>query len=485
MRIFFRFLLFAPFIFCAYHSYATDRLESRQDPAEADRLNALAFESRLRNAEESLLYATRALSLSKKLDYTRGIAEAYRMRGLAKMYQNQSDSAVSNYFEALNYLKKENNQAGLAKTYNNIGSVYRDIKDYDKGLAYYKQSLSIAGRLGMKPLIAGLYLNMGIIYQKQGNISQALTNYENSNALFQKLEISEGLSSVQQSLSSIYKDLGDWAKAEKYAIGAIELAKKDGDSYIIASTNLTLSVVYISTGRYEHASRSIAEGMAYANLLADEKMVHDYLYRKYQLYFKQKDYENALTSLAQVYRQDSIHNDKYESDKIRVLQETNRRIETENKNQVLKEQERNSRIIFWASVLVMGLLTIVVVMLIRNVLKKAQTNKQLTALNQEISMQKENLDRINHNLEEIIGARTHDLKIKNKKLSEYSSHLSHQIRGPVATLKGLVNLNKEGLIENEEVIQQMEKCVYDIDDKILRINDMLHDPKQYGFSGSE
>ena len=83
-------------------------------------------------------------------------------------------------------------------------------------------------------------------------------------------------------------------------------------------------------------------------------------------------------------------------------------------------------------------------MLVTNVKRKTKTNSQLTSLNAEVLRQKDNLDRVNHHLEEIIDERTKDLQTKNKKLSDYSSYLSHQIRGPIATLKGLLNLEKEG-----------------------------------------
>ena len=133
---------------------------------------------------------------------------------------------------------------------------------------------------------------------------------------------------------------------------------------------------------------------------------------------------------------------------------------------------------FLGVTVVSGLLLIVVVMLVGNVKRKAKTNAQLTELNGEVSRQKDNLDRINHHLEEIIDERTRDLQVKNKKLSEYSSYLSHQIRGPIATLKGLVNLEKEGLVGQDECIKMVDKCVSDIDSKIIEMSDMLHNPEK-------
>jgi hypothetical protein len=116
-----------------------------------------------------------------------------------------------------------------------------------------------------------------------------------------------------------------------------------------------------------------------------------------------------------------------------------------------------------------------------NVKRKNVTNLRLTELNQEVSRQKDNVDRINQHLEEIIDERTKDLQIKNKKLSEYSSYLSHQIRGPIATLKGLINLEKEGLVDTAECVKLMDKCVSEIDERIITTSEILHDPEKVSF----
>ncbi|MCO5950070.1 DUF4062 domain-containing protein [Mucilaginibacter flavidus] len=110
------------------------------------------------------------------------------------------------------------------------------------------------------------------------------------------------------------------------------------------------------------------------------------------------------------------------------------------------------------------------------VIENEKLKKQINLLNTEISQQKDRLVRINYHIEEIIDERTKDLQVKNKKLSEYSSYLSHQIRGPIATLKGLMNLEKEGLVDQFECVRMMNKCVSEIDNRIIEMSDMLHDP---------
>ena len=108
-----------------------------------------------------------------------------------------------------------------------------------------------------------------------------------------------------------------------------------------------------------------------------------------------------------------------------------------------------------------------------NIRRTNVSNAKLLDHNNEITRQKDNLNQINHHLEDMIGDRTKDLIAKNKQLSEYSYYLSHQIRGPIATLKGLMILEKEKLIDQTECIDMMNKCVSDIDEKIIEMSAKL------------
>lgn len=134
----------------------------------------------------------------------------------------------------------------------------------------------------------------------------------------------------------------------------------------------------------------------------------------------------------------------------------------------------HSRARFWSIVIVAILLLTIIALLLNNIKRSAISNRKLIELNNEITRQKDNLNLVNQHLEEIINDRTKDLQTKNKQLSEYSYYLSHQIRGPIATLKGLMILQKESLINQTECIDMMDKCVSDIDEKIIEMSAKLH-----------
>ena len=264
-------------------------------------------------------------------------------------------------------------------------------------------------------------------------------------------------------------------------LAANKQAKAKDYNTLIAKIDLTLSSLYTEKKMYDEAQKFTDEGIGYAQQTKDADMVAEFTYNSYQLAFRRKNYQQAMSYLHTIYVRDStLQADMLTSD-LALMKKQHDQQEVQRENELIIERQKNDRVKFWWAVSASGLLLIVIALLFGNVRRKTKTNARLTELNSEVSRQKDNLDRINHHLEEIIDERTRDLQIKNKKLSEYSSYLSHQIRGPIATLKGLMNLEKEGLVDQQECINMMNRCVSDIDEKIIDMTDILHDPKRTSF----
>jgi tetratricopeptide (TPR) repeat protein len=442
-------------------------------------LNSEAFRSRLINPDITISEANKALKLAVKINYINGIAESYRVIGVGNSYKNSIDTAIENYMNALSYFKKNKNLQGEAKVYNNIGNLYRDI-DYDKSLENFEKSLKIATKLNIKDLIAGLKLNIGTAYQQRKNYPKALTYYQESLSMFESLNNKIGIIQSHQNLGVLYLNLKDFKSAESHLIDALKKSKEEKLNNSIAAINLTLSSVHIAQSRFEEAEKTIAEGLTYAGLLKDSKLVRNYTLTSFELESKRKNYFRALTYLRKAYREDSARYVNNISDKISLLEAQHIQLEKQKENELTIAKQKNTQLFLRASIAIAIMAFFVIFLLIKIVRKSGDNNRELSRLNLEISKQKDDLDAINQNLEEIIEDRTKDLKIKNKKLSEYSSHLSHQIRSPVATLKGLMLLEKDNLMEKDELLEQIGKCIHDLDDKIININENLNNPHKSG-----
>jgi tetratricopeptide (TPR) repeat protein len=459
---------------------ADEYLEGKQDTNQVNLLNKQGYDIHLTDHEQTIAKAQEALDLAQKLNYTNGIAEAYRILGIGEAYSNNSASAIADYLNALSYYKRAKNLLGQAKVYNNIGNLYLTI-DYDQSLDYLQKGLTIALQIGNNKMIASAYLNMGNVYYWKKNFSRSLDYYNKSHDLFTKLNDAVNSIIILQNVGVIYWKLKQYDKAEQLLLQANREAKNKDLNTLIAKADLSLSSLYIEKQMYNEAQKYLDEGVGYTQATKDENLEAYFTYNAYQLEVHKKNYEHALVYLHTIYERDSTLQTGMLSSDLGLMKKQHDQQEKQRENELIIERQKNDRVKFWWAVSGSGLLLIVVGLLVGNVKRKAKTNARLTELNSEVSRQKDNLDRINHHLEEIIDERTRDLQIKNKKLSEYSSYLSHQIRGPIATLKGLMNLEKEGLVDQQECINMMNKCVSDIDDKIIDMTDILHDPKRTSF----
>jgi tetratricopeptide (TPR) repeat protein len=448
-----------------------------RDTNEVIALNKNAYNSRLTNPEQTIAYAQKALNMASHIGYQNGIGEAYRVVGIGQYYLGKMEAAFDNYNIALTYFEKTGNNTGKAKVYNNMGNVYQEI-DFAKALENFEKAKSIAEVTHDDQLIASLYLNMGNIYNRQKAYYKALDYYTKSHDLFSKLNNQVFMVQCLQNLGAIYIKLDQYDKAEKLLLEANQKAKAQDLNSSVGSINLLLSSLYIAKNDFTNADVYVKEGIAFAQITKNDKFMYDYKLTQYELERKRKNYEKALNYLHDIYTQDSVTYRNNISTKLDLVKQElahQREIELASKDQIITRNR------FWSVTAVAGLLLIVIALLVGNVKRKATTNLKLQELNGEVSRQKDNLDRINHHLEEIIDERTKDLQVKNKKLAEYSSYLSHQIRGPIATLKGLMNLEREGLVDQEECITMMNKCVSEIDEKIMEMSDMLHDIGKTGF----
>jgi len=296
--------------------------------------------------------------------------------------------------------------------------------------------------------------------------------------MFEQLNDKSNLVTAVQNTGVVYFYMRQYDKAKEMLIQANQGAKDLDASATVASIDLTLSLLYIVENNFTEAEKYIDEGSKSA---LTDKVKEDYEYTRYQLEIKRKNYEKAVYYLKDMYSKDSTTFKQKETDGINFTNKIYYNQLNLNKKQLQIEKDKNTRYLFIGSSVAAGLLMVVIVMLVLNVKRKNVTNLRLTELNLEVSRQKDNVDRINQHLEEIIDERTKDLQIKNKKLSEYSSYLSHQIRGPIATLKGLINLEKEGLVDTAECVKMMDKCVSEIDERIITTSEILHDPAKVSF----
>ncbi|MGL1887632.1 MAG: hypothetical protein OCD76_14040 [Reichenbachiella sp.] len=112
----------------------------------------------------------------------------------------------------------------------------------------------------------------------------------------------------------------------------------------------------------------------------------------------------------------------------------------------------------------------------------ANRTEELEEKNKHISMQAEELhsyndalNDLNDNLEKTVQVRTNELLVKNKKLAEYAFINAHNLRVPVANIKGLIQLFEVDRSNGEmlELIDVLKGESHRLDTVLIDIKDML------------
>ena len=171
-----------------------------------------------------------------------------------------------------------------------------------------------------------------------------------------------------------------------------------------------------------------------------------------------------------------------------VEEHENHQLQSEAK---LKEAELETRDLLIVAVSVSLIITgILAVILFRQRKEILRANKDLQIKNEEISFQKnaiesqaeallilnDELQDLNKTLADRIDERTKQIFHQNKKLAEYTFMNAHNLRAPVASILGLINLIQHaGPSEQKVILNYLKTCGEQLDNTIRAINSHLED----------
>ena len=98
----------------------------------------------IQNSDTILALADQAISLSQRIGFAQGEAEAYNNIGLWFNQKGNYPKALQNYLKSIQLSESVNYEAGLKRSFNSISTVYLYLKDYNTCLAYARKARSLS-----------------------------------------------------------------------------------------------------------------------------------------------------------------------------------------------------------------------------------------------------------------------------------------------------------------------------------------------------
>lgn len=389
--------------------------------------------------------------LSEFKDILNGLAIAYT-------FQANYDKALEYNFQSLVVRDLEGDKYEISVALNNIGFVYFKLKNFDKALEYYTNALNNINESGATKFKDRLLINIGLCYNQA----------QSENKSYRKAQefINEGLSICRPNCDPVTEMEGKLGlgvsslglskidEAIPYFLESLKISKQLNDKRFQLENLLQLAAIQLIRTDISEArillseAEQIASGTEYNELLIR-------IYRMYsQLYTQLNDYANvAIYQGRYIHLKDSTYSDQLIKNLAKVQNDYEQRenlktIRLNAENIKLKdEQIQRQRLQYFFIVLVATLIIVLALVLLWANRRQHIHNAALSEAKRVIEEQNKQLTVTNEELDHRVQEKTQDLFDTNETLIQVNDELdnfvyrtSHDLRGPLVTLKGVCNV---------------------------------------------
>jgi signal transduction histidine kinase/tetratricopeptide (TPR) repeat protein len=374
--------------------------------------------------------------------------------GIANTYLGNFDKALDLHFQSLVIREEEGDKKSIRTALNNIGLVFYNLKDYDKAIENYLKSIEISKELNDFNGLEGVYINLGLSFEQLGKFDEAIKYYKegfkickdncNDNIVKQGLE----------GLAVAYLANHQLEIAKENFLKSLAISRRQNDKRCTAENLLGLSKIEIELKNEKLGIEYLkeAEILAESINLAETKLS---IYNEFAAYYERKKEFQKSSFYQHKYIQfkDSIFSDRLIKNLTKIQtnydQRENLKTIAEKDQVVALQKELYSRLQrqYFFIITITCLIVSLAVILFYFTRRQQKVNRQLSEAKNKIEEQNYKLADLNKELEEKVAARTQDLILSNKALRQVNDELdnfiyktSHDIRGPLATLKGMCNV---------------------------------------------
>lgn len=143
---------------------------------------------------------------------------------------HNSDSSQKYYQEAIELSEKLSNHNYLVQNLNRYGVTFRNIDLQENALEYYERALNLSQKIGNKKEEGYAYNNIAQILRFQGLVNESLVSYVKAEAIFKDIDFMEGLGYTYIGLGNLYRERGDYINAIQALDKALAIRDNDKDN---------------------------------------------------------------------------------------------------------------------------------------------------------------------------------------------------------------------------------------------------------------
>ncbi|HEY0245597.1 MAG TPA: tetratricopeptide repeat-containing sensor histidine kinase, partial [Mucilaginibacter sp.] len=425
-------------------------------------LNKIAFALYSTDYQKSLDYCEQANSLALKLNYVKGLALNCHIQGVVYTFKDDYATALIKEQQAASLALKINDFALLAKAYNAAGLAYSRLNDSVRSLAAFNDAIEALKRTPDKSYHAAILHNVAVLYVEKKQYDRGLKDLFAAAELNLHNNNNQWLVQNYFWIGKTYYLQKQYQLAIKYESLAISIAEQYHFYQPLVKSLGVMGATNMALKKYSLAESQLlqAEKIAYEKKIASEQLA--ILHSLADLYEQE---HNLKMALAYQKKYHDVYESVFNSAKTKLVAEYQARFQDRQKyieNQLLKKDRAISKANIEQRnlLLLITLLTILVLIVSTIVIylayyKIKQKNRQTEYQHKKIAMQNLQLENLN--------------QLKDKLFSV----LAHDLRGPLAALKQLLEFHDQHIIDNEEEEMMRKSIMLEVDQNSELINNLL------------
>ncbi|MBL7845286.1 MAG: tetratricopeptide repeat-containing sensor histidine kinase [Cyclobacteriaceae bacterium] len=371
------------------------------------------------------------------------------LNGLGVTYSHVAnyDKALDYHFQALVLKEKYGDFSEISISLNNIGFVYFKLKDYEKALEYLSKSLE--SKKIAKDLfdLDRLYINIGMCNIHLKNFEEALKSINDGFGICGNKCSDEILVEGEFGRGVANYNLKNFEVAQTHFKASYELSQRLDLKRWMAENLVYMARLAVNADRFEEAKGYLTQGEEISRAYRYNQLLLDHYKEFSNLYSLSTDFQNAsLYQNKYIALKDSLIGEELVKNIARTQTQFEER---ENIKTIALKDEALSRqrMLNLAIGTIAFLAALLVFVLYQSNKVKRRVNAKLSDANAIIAEQNKQLQAHSNILQAEVNKATADLLVANQSLDKVNKELdnfiyktSHDIRGPLASLKGMCNV---------------------------------------------
>lgn len=441
------------------------------DSAFVDTLCAVAHAFYGIDADSAFLHSKKAIEYAGRIGYAKGESESWRMLGNTYELIGDYANMLSSYHRSLSIAESIGNTRLIAKANVNIALFYRQVGEYEQARQLMERVNELCKKSGDTIQSAYVFSYLSDLALRQRQYNPALTYARQALQIAVLVKNAQDIASYNNEIGKILVAKGSWQEAiDQHYQPSLDYYRLVGDKLGMTATTTLLAQACLLLKDFPRALQYGLQALAQAQAIRRKKEIQESAKVLADIYEAKGDDRHAFQYF-KLYKDfsDSVFNDQtrkqifamavqYDFDQ----KEAQLKAEQAQKDSLHQQALRRDGMLIAIAVLLIISLIILAFVLLRGRKASRQANQLLLEKNAKIEEQKEAME---HQAVQLL--------LNNQQKDKLFSIIAHDLRGPLNSLKGLMDFLKEKRLSEQEISSMMDELRRNVDYSSELVSNLL------------